>query len=362
MEGRPRLLIGLDEDSSDCLEFIRILEYVADQALQLRPRRLYIIRIDNWFSARWYTFRGKYYGGVGYRSEEHRLVVPPFVPNHVVKELCLYDQRGDGEYRMSRTKPLHLKQPASENHQRWIADFSPDSCFIWYSAKSDTNAQGSIMLYRTTPAGDAGWYLGLERKGDWVRTKVVGRDPEAVDRELLEPLATSRRTRAADEFRAAVELAFDGVKRGKDCLRKAQAWSSYEGYEGEPDPDTVDPDAPWHAVSDAEIEAAPDAPYFLDAEAFRFYVPGFMRFSIDHLDSDEYDIAGQTLSQFVSLSMRFDDRRAAFTDDQLDAIELFLQFFLHFGGVQNSARAEMALSVLEAWRQRPGELENGDRA
>jgi uncharacterized protein DUF6714 len=362
MEGRPRLLIGLDEDSSDCLEFMRVLECVADRALRLRPKRIYIIRIDNWFSSRWYTFRGKYLGGVGLTTEEHRLVVPPFVPSRVVSQLCLCDERGYGEYVMRRTDPLHLKQPARENHQRWIDELSPDSCFIWYSAKSGTHARASIMLYRTTADGDAGWYLELERKEDWVRRRVVGRDPELVDRELLHPLATSLRERCAEEFRAAADTAFEGVKRGRDCLRKAQAWSLYDGYEGDPDPDTVDPDAPWHAVSDAEIESTPDAPFFLDAEAFRFYVPGFMRFSIDHLDSDEYDIAGQTLSQFDSLSMRFDDRRAAFTDDQLDAIELFLQFFLHFGGVENSARAEMALSLLDGWRQRPGESESGDRA
>jgi hypothetical protein len=106
------------------------------------PARLYVIRIDNWFGPRWMLFAGKAIGLVGVHKT--RLHIPPFVPSRVVEQRVFV---GPDYEETVAAAPLHIECPSKQALSRRIADIDKDAAFLWFSAESEAQKRGSVMVY-----------------------------------------------------------------------------------------------------------------------------------------------------------------------------------------------------------------------
>ena len=135
-------------DSAEFLEKVRAL--AIGVARDCEPARLYILRIDNWFGPKWMHFAGKFTAGKGAAIGVHksRLHVPPFVPNRVVGQRVL---TGPGYEETVNMPPLHIECPSKQALSRQIADIDKDAAFVWFSAESEAQKRGSVMVYLPVP-------------------------------------------------------------------------------------------------------------------------------------------------------------------------------------------------------------------
>jgi len=109
-------LLGQDDDSE---AFIGTAQELLNGLLQDRVAEdVYVVKIDNWFSARWLRFSGKTLGAVGWRKP--RLTLPPFVPSRVVHETH-YEALGDLRYKMRRPRwSVQRYQLSVDNLTRYV--------------------------------------------------------------------------------------------------------------------------------------------------------------------------------------------------------------------------------------------------
>jgi hypothetical protein len=140
----------------DSAEFIEKTRAMAiGVARDCEPVRLYIVRIDNWFGPKWMHFAGTHTVGkvgrfhaIGIGVHKSRLHVPPFVPNRVVGQRVLvgpdYEETVD-------MPPLHIECPSKQALSRRIADVDKDAAFVWFSAESEAQKRGSVMVYLPVP-------------------------------------------------------------------------------------------------------------------------------------------------------------------------------------------------------------------
>lgn len=159
-------MIEIGTAAQDDPAFLARVETVAMRVARLRPRRIYVLRIDNWFGKRWVGFAGKLLGalGVNYRAE---LTIPPFVPNRVLDQTC-YELTEAGEYvAVDSGAPVHIAQTSSASFRRKVSELFPDGALIWFSSNSKTNRRGSILAY--VPAGGAheAWFAEFRGDPEW---------------------------------------------------------------------------------------------------------------------------------------------------------------------------------------------------
>jgi hypothetical protein len=135
-------------DSAQFIEKARAL--AIGVARDCEPARLYIVRIDNWFGPKWMHFAGKFTAGKGAAIGVHksRLHVPPFVPNRVVGQRVL---AGPDYWETVDMPPLHIECPSKQALSRRIADIDKDAAFVWFSADSEAQKRGSVMVYLPVP-------------------------------------------------------------------------------------------------------------------------------------------------------------------------------------------------------------------
>jgi hypothetical protein len=131
----------------DSPEFIAKAHSIAiGVARDFEPKRLYVIRIDNWFGPKWMHFAGKFTAGKSAAIGVHktRLHVPPFVPSRVVEQRVFVGP----EYEETvAAEPLHIEIPSKLALRRRIADVDKDAAFLWFSGESETQKRGSVMVY-----------------------------------------------------------------------------------------------------------------------------------------------------------------------------------------------------------------------
>lgn len=131
-------------DSADFMEKVRAL--AVGVALDYKPARLYMIRIDNWFGPKWMHFAGKFSvaKGAGFGVHKSRLHVPPFVPHRVVAERVFV---GPDYEETVVAPPLHIECPSKQALLRLIADIDKDAAFFWFSGESEAQKRGAVMVY-----------------------------------------------------------------------------------------------------------------------------------------------------------------------------------------------------------------------
>jgi len=148
-----------------------------------RPTTVFIVRIRDWFSSRWFHFSGKRSGLV--RVSSRVFIIPPFVPNRVAIETRLnWNDEVTGYVVDLSATSLHKKHPSRENLQRTLARVSPSCVALWLGGDAERDGRMSAMLYAVGSPGGQGWYLSVQRKdGAWTPTSGVG--PSAVDARLV---------------------------------------------------------------------------------------------------------------------------------------------------------------------------------
>ncbi|MGA2887981.1 MAG: hypothetical protein ABSE51_08005 [Terracidiphilus sp.] len=137
----------LEGDSAD---FMRKARGIAIGVAQdYEPKRLYVIRIDNWFGPKWMHFAGKFTAGKGAAIGVHktRLHVPPFVPSRVVGQRIFV---GPDYEETVAAASLHIECPSKQALTRRIADIDKDAAFVWFSGESEAKKRGSVMVYLPT--------------------------------------------------------------------------------------------------------------------------------------------------------------------------------------------------------------------
>jgi len=162
------VMIKLLSQDSDDNDFIEIIKPIINGAVHLySPNEFYLIKIDNWFGIKWLRFSHKVMGAFGVSNFD--LVVPPFVPNRVVKEEKFIRSDVSNEYKLSETIPnIHRLQQSEDNAQRKIQDYYSNDGFIWWSGNSKTNGRGSLMAYLPTKEGHMPWYIECMKQLNWI--------------------------------------------------------------------------------------------------------------------------------------------------------------------------------------------------
>jgi len=151
---------------NDDPRFIALASRLLNTALiSQHPAEVYLIRIDQWFDAKWLDFSGKAIGAVSVWHEP--TTVPPFVPNRVQAETHFTAAADSKTFVPSAAAPLHRQQPSSKNLTRSISRISPDGIFFWYSDSTLQLDRGSLMLYRTSGDQVFSWYASFHRNPTW---------------------------------------------------------------------------------------------------------------------------------------------------------------------------------------------------
>ncbi|HEV7867310.1 MAG TPA: hypothetical protein VGO90_06485 [Chthoniobacteraceae bacterium] len=152
-----------------------------------RPAEVYLIRIDQWFDAKWLQFSGKALGAVGVHSSV--LTIPPFHPHRVMSEVRLCSSEEEN-WRPTPAAPLHIHQSSASNRDRTIARVSRSAIFFWYSSSTLRLDAGSTMLYHSIGEESSSWYAAFRRDPRWRLERHRGISPNVLNKLLGAPSAT----------------------------------------------------------------------------------------------------------------------------------------------------------------------------
>jgi hypothetical protein len=160
--------LGLELTDLDDIRFIHAVRPIIAGAVAIvAPSEVYIVKVDNWFGARWLWFSHKALGAVGIGWFELR--IPPFTPARILCES--YFKRVDGEYqREPAPLQLHVTQTSADNATRRVSTLCPDAALFWWSGNTLRNGRGSLMAHMLAPEGHVGWYaeFKVDDAGAWL--------------------------------------------------------------------------------------------------------------------------------------------------------------------------------------------------
>ena len=168
---------------NDDPRFMALASQLLDAAVTAsRPSEIYLIRIDQWFDAKWLNFSGKVLGALGVHGRP--ITVPPFHPHRVVSESHFSAALDSGIFVPTPVLPLHIAQRSDQNLKRSITGVSPSAIFFWFSASTLDLDRGSTMLYRTNQGEVSSWYASFHRSPTWRLDRHRGISPTEVQRQL----------------------------------------------------------------------------------------------------------------------------------------------------------------------------------
>ena len=193
-------MIDLHKTESDDQKFLNIVGVLVEFFYnKYNPKAICAIHIDNWFGDKWLGFRGKTLGAAGVRDRDFNssLVLPPFNPARVL-DTTVYELKNNTVSRIHK-RDLHVYQMSESNLYNYVYGFG---LFVWYSAKTKINSQGSIMIHynehpiKEAPNSEDGYilvkpkyaayYIMLERKTKWALSKIIGSENEDIKKLLTE--------------------------------------------------------------------------------------------------------------------------------------------------------------------------------
>ena len=182
----PKWTGDLEPADDPC--FLAIVERLVERLAAGEIADVRMVRIDNWFGAKWLGFAGKMLGALSVHKDTTRadLVVPPFTPGRVVWEHH-FSRDGAGKYLLRHGEPiLHRTQTTSSNLSRKLADISPQTHFVWFSGNSGKNGRGGILGASLHERDQDAYYLGFTRKQAWQVGDVAGGPPVLPDSLLID--------------------------------------------------------------------------------------------------------------------------------------------------------------------------------
>jgi len=134
------------------------------------PRRVAVIKIDNWFGANWLGFCYKILGAAGMSKRDRACpeLIPPFTPERVVSQRNFHYVGEDPAYKV-QLKRIHRRQSSEDNAFRKLDRITPDTGLFWWSGRSLPNGRGCLMAYLPGEEGFSGWYAGFKRNESYDR-------------------------------------------------------------------------------------------------------------------------------------------------------------------------------------------------
>ncbi|MBN2613206.1 MAG: hypothetical protein JXB00_16755 [Bacteroidales bacterium] len=183
-----KLNIKLDMDDNDSSDFIGLVGTIINSLIQIHDIELVnVVKIDNWFDHKWLNYSGK--GIIHFEETLHpdkvaltnfwkdKITVPPFHPNRV-KSDRLYRTKDTLDKQIE--KPIHTIKGSSDNLNNRIEGKIENGLFVWFSANSENNQKGSLMIYKVDKADVESWYASIENNDGWTITKTKG-----INRDLI---------------------------------------------------------------------------------------------------------------------------------------------------------------------------------
>jgi hypothetical protein len=134
-----------------------------------------------------------------------------------------------------------------------------------------------------------------------------------------------------DALLAAIAVAFGDVGLGSGIsLHQARELDNYATDERIASARDADPEIRWQDLSDEKIDRLNDALSFMGAAGFRFYLPRFMVWSLQHLESDSFAVDAPIYACDFSDDLRdhAESQYALLTVPQRQVIARFLRFFV----------------------------------
>jgi hypothetical protein len=187
-------MIDLHKTETDDANFLSVVSILIEYFYQkYTPKNICTIHIDNWFGDKWLGFRGKMLGAAGVRDKDldSKLVLPPFNPSRVL-DTTTYGIENNIVSDIQK-RDLHIYQMSESNLENYAYGFG---LFVWYSANTRINTQGSIMThykenpikiipnsedgYRLVKPKYAAYYVMLKKKTNWELSKILGSDHEDI--------------------------------------------------------------------------------------------------------------------------------------------------------------------------------------
>jgi hypothetical protein len=131
------------------------------------------------------------------------------------------------------------------------------------------------------------------------------------------------------ELVAAIGAAFVEVHLGNGTsLHQARALDDLESPEAVRH---LDKETDWGQIQDSKIECFPDTLAFMDAEGFRFHIPAFMIYSLNHYRTSIFSSSVCAAIYALDPSIEPRDWQLAkyvlFSEEQKRVILRFLEFF-----------------------------------
>jgi len=151
-------------------------------------------------------------------------------------------------------------------------------------------------------------------------------------------------TPSVREVVAAIEIAFDGVSRGDGItLHEADAIDNALSDSDRVAARLRDAESRWQDIPAEQIERACSSLCFVDAQGFHYYIPAFMRWSVQHYKDSDSLTVDTTIYRLDGVE---GDAFQLFTNEQRRAIALFLR---HMASkeVSEYADAPFAIKALE---------------
>jgi TPR repeat protein len=188
------MIVSIPITDGDDKTFVACIEgVIATMVSEIKPMDLYVVRVNKWFDHKWLGYSGKgrvaYFGFPGEKVDtalgeffQEQLTFPPFNPKQISAELhwkCL----PNGTYQKAeKSRRLHKRilRSSSSNLVNYVSSFSKSGAFVWFSSNTDTNKQGSLMVYGVTGGETSGWYASLQDNNGWKVNRVKGIDQEIV--------------------------------------------------------------------------------------------------------------------------------------------------------------------------------------
>jgi hypothetical protein len=184
------LNIKLGLDDNDSIEFIGIVDKVINSLIQIYDIQVVnIVKIDNWFDHKWLNYSGK--GLIHFEETLHpdkvavtnfwkdKITVPPFHPNRVISDK-FYKSKDTLDKQIE--KPLHSIKSSSDNLNNRIESKIKNGLFVWFSANSEKNQKGSLMIYRVDKDNVESWYVSIDNNDGWTISKTKGINKDLINR------------------------------------------------------------------------------------------------------------------------------------------------------------------------------------
>jgi hypothetical protein len=201
------MLIHLKTIPGDDASFLNgFCGFASETVRQLRPREVFVIRIDNWFDVKWFGFAGKtkvaFDSGLPSINSEVQafwktrgdVTFPPFVPNRVLEQV--HYRYEDGSLTRFGDDARHVysgeKQLSGKNLQNRVLDFSSSAIYFWFSSKSKVNGRASMMCYRAHQGVLSAWYVSFVRDKVWRVDRSRNMDKDVIKRHFQAGVAEGK--------------------------------------------------------------------------------------------------------------------------------------------------------------------------